>query len=386
MKTKNSYPYWVYTIPVLLLTIVGLFTSFYLALSHYRNYTDIDYSSFCAISRAINCDTVSQSIWSILWGIPLGIWGIFAYLLFFIITIPALQNTRKQRYLWDLLFVVALCYAIFDVYFGYISSIKIHAYCVMCLLSYAVTLGLLFTTWIIRRRFNAHSLTFGLRNSVSTILSNKPALITLCVAILFFGSLKFTLPVYWIFEFPVLSKDIATGITEEGNPWIGAEKPILTIKEFTDYQCFQCSKMHLTLRLLVNQHPDTLRLVHHQYPMDDKFNTVLVKEPLHVGSGILALLAIATEKQNKFWQANDALYSIARQGITEFNINKFANKLGLEANQLKQDMYSKETLKLLEEDIRLGLKNKIIGTPSYIIDGTMYAGHLPPGILKKISH
>ena len=385
MKKNTRYPYWVYTIPVLLLTIVGLFTSLYLALSHYRNYTDIDYSSFCAISRAINCDTVSQSTWSILFGIPLAIWGVFAYLLFFIITIPALQNTKKQRYLWDLLFIVALCYTFVDVYFGYISAIKIHAYCIMCLLSYAVTLGLLFTTWIIRRRFNTHSLIFGLRNSTSTILFNKPVLIALCLTICLLGSLKLTLPAYWIFEFPALSKTTSTGVTEDGNPWLGAKKPTLIINEFTDYQCFQCSKMHLTLRLLVNLHPDTLRLVHHQYPMDDKFNTVLVKEPFHVGSGKLAMLAIATEKQNKFWQANDALYSIARQGITEFNINKFAKKLELDPILLKQEMYSKETLHILEKDIRMGLKNRIIGTPSYIIDVKMYAGHLPPEILKKIS-
>ncbi len=382
MKTDKYYPYWVYTIPVPLLSTIGLFTSLYLALSHYRNYTDIDYSSFCAISRAINCDTVSQSPWSILFAIPLAIWGVLAYTLFLIISFPALRDTQKQRYLWDLLFIVALLYSIVDIYFGYISAVKIHAYCIMCLLSYAVTLCLLFNTWIIRRRFNKHSLIFGLRNSLSTLLNNKPILITLCLTILFFASFKLTLPKYWIFEFPALSKEIATGITEDGNPWIGAREPELTIMEFTDYQCFQCSKIHLTLRLLVNQHPNKLRLIHIQYPMDDQFNTVLVKEPFHIGSGKLALLAIATSKQNKFWETNDALYSIARQGIEEFNINKFSKKLGLDSAQLKQDMYSKETFKILEEDIRMGLKNQIIGTPSFIVNGKMYAGHLPPEILK----
>lgn len=370
---------------MLLLALIGLFTSCYLAFSHYRNYTDIGYSSFCALSKAINCDTVSQSPWSILLGVPVAIWGIAAYLTFLIIALPpSLKKQASNLYLWDFLFILALLYSMADISFAYISAIKIKAYCIMCFLSYAVTLGLLFSTWIIRRRFNKHSLFFGLRKSFTELRKNRFISIPLCLTILLFGILAFTLPKYWIYTYPEPAKQLTTGITASGNPWIGAKNPTITIEEFTDYQCFQCSKIHLLLRNLVNQYPTTLRLVHRQYPMDDKFNTVLVKKPFHVGSGQLALLAIATEKQGKFWKANDALYSIARQGVTEFNIAKFAKKLGVDPVQLKQDMYSKETVKILEEDIRRGLKNEIIGTPSFIIDGKMYAGQLPAEILLQL--
>ncbi|MBU3949567.1 MAG: hypothetical protein KJ826_15285 [Proteobacteria bacterium] len=42
-------------------------------------YTDIGYESFCAISKAINCDTVSQSPYSVFLGVPLAIWGVAGY-------------------------------------------------------------------------------------------------------------------------------------------------------------------------------------------------------------------------------------------------------------------------------------------------------------------
>jgi uncharacterized membrane protein/protein-disulfide isomerase len=383
MKTK--LPYKAYTIPILLITMVGIFTSLYLTSSHYRNYTDISYSSFCAISKAINCDTVSQSPWSIFLGMPLALWGTLAYLLFLLITIPALKNDPQRRSLWDLLFVMALLYSLGDIYFGYISAVKIEAYCIMCLLSYGVSFSLLFCTWIIRRRFNKHPLFTGIKNSLVTLGDHRPTLFLIGVTMLLFMIIRVNLPTYWVYEYPQLTKEIATGTTSEGNPWIGARTPSLTIEEFTDYQCFQCSKIHLILRQLVSQYPNILRLVHRQYPMDDKFNTVLVKKPFHVGSGQLALLAIATEKQGKFWQANDALYSIARQGITEFNIAKFAKKLHVDSELLKRDMYSKETVTILEEDIRRGLKNQIIGTPSFIIDGKMYAGQIPAEILLRLT-
>jgi protein-disulfide isomerase len=237
---------------------------------------------------------------------------------------------------------------------------------------------------MIRGRFNSHSYFKGLKRSFSSLLNSKAAV--LAVIILFLASLgtKLFLPAYWVYSYPELSAEVHRGTTDDGRPWVGAEHPSLTIEEFTDYQCFQCGKVHLTLRHLVNAYPNTIRLVHYQYPMDENFNTVLVKEPFHTGSGDLALLAIAAGRQDKFWQVNDALYAIARQELTEFNINKFAKKLELDPVQLKEDMYSLPVVKELENDIRTGLQHNIIGTPSFIINDQVYAGHLPPEVLEKI--
>ncbi len=93
-KTKaiNTLPFPVYLWTIILLAIVGLADSIYLAISHYRIYTDIGYRSFCAISKAINCDTVSQSAYSIFWGVPVPVWGIIGYTFFFV----AFALCRKQ--------------------------------------------------------------------------------------------------------------------------------------------------------------------------------------------------------------------------------------------------------------------------------------------------
>ncbi|WP_417908561.1 vitamin K epoxide reductase family protein [Candidatus Electronema sp. PJ] len=379
-------PYLAYTIPILLLAAIGVAASAYLALSHYRNYTDIGYSSFCAISKAINCDTVSQSSWSVLFGLPLALWGTFVYALFFILALPAQQiNSPERRGLWELLFGLALICSAADVYFGYVSAVEIQAYCIMCLLTYAVSFTLLFLIWIIRRRFNNHSFSVGIRNALFFLSKDRYILSALSCLLAAFICLKIFLPAYWIYEYPEFSTDVHSGVTEEGHPWIGAEHPVMVINEFTDYQCFQCSKMHFVLRQLVARHPDALRLVHHHYPMDENFNTVLVKKPFHTGSGTLALLAIASMQQDKFWFVNDSLYYVIRNGIKEFNISKFAKKAGLDAEQLKKDMYSPVVLKQLQADIWTGLKNKIVGTPAFIINGKVYQGQIPAEILKKVT-
>lgn len=383
MKQK-TLPYRVYTVPILILAAFGIAASAYLGLSHYRNYTDIGYSSFCAISQAINCDTVSQSPWSILLGIPVALWGILGYTIFFILSLPAQVNTEERRGLWDLLFLIALLFSLIDLFFGYITAVKIESYCIVCLFTYVVSFALLFQTWIIRRRFNKHSLFTGLKSSLRFLIRGKIVMIPLVILVLVFGTLRIVMPTYWEYRYPQLSQNIAKGVTEEGHPWIGAENPELIIKEFTDYQCFQCSKVHFFLRQLVDKYPDKIRLVHYHYPMDENFNTVLVKEPFHTGSGELALLTIAASRQGKFWEANDALYTVIRHGIAALNIQKFAEKLQLDAEQLKKDMHSESALKQVESDIRTGLKNNIIGTPSFIVDGKVYTGRLPNEILDII--
>jgi len=381
---KNRFPYWVYSTPAPLLAIIGLLASIYLAISHYRNYTDVAYSSFCAISKSINCDTVSQSSWSILFGLPLALWGILAYTITFIISLLAQKNTLERRYLWELLFSISFLFTIADIYFGYIASIKIKSYCIVCLLTYGVSMGLLLITYIVRKRFNVHPLSSGMRGSIVFLKQNKRYLFILLTCLLTFVVVRLTIPTYWIYQYPELSKNTATGLTAEGNPWIGAVNPDVTINEFTDYQCFECSKAHLMLRILVDKFPDRVRLVHHHYPMDEKYNTVLVKEPFHTGSGELALLAIAAAKQGKFWQTNDALYGIGRQGLLEINTAKFTKKLDLEMTKLKKDMYSEDALKKLESDIRTGLKKGIPGTPSFIINGVVYVGHIPLKVLNQV--
>ncbi|MCI5124846.1 MAG: hypothetical protein D3925_10295, partial [Candidatus Electrothrix sp. AR5] len=173
MKQK-TLPYRVYTVPILILAAIGIAASAYLGLSHYRNYTDIGYSSFCAISQSINCDTVSQSPWSILLGLPVALWGILGYTVFFLLALPAQVNTKERRGLWDLLFLIALLLSLIDLFFGYITAIKIESYCIVCLLTYVVSFALLFLIWIIRRRFNSHSLFTGIQKGLGFLLQKKP--------------------------------------------------------------------------------------------------------------------------------------------------------------------------------------------------------------------
>jgi protein-disulfide isomerase len=197
--------------------------------------------------------------------------------------------------------------------------------------------------------------------------------------------LKLYLPHYWEYQFPEPNHSLPNGTTVNGHPWIGATNPTLTIEEFSDYQCFQCAKMHLYLRQLVSDNPKTLRLVHRNYPMDNEVNPYIAPDPFHVGSARLALLSIAAMNQNKFWQVNDVILKVVREKKGLIDIREIANQAQADSKALAETIYAKQTIKTLETDIRDGLRHKITGTPTYVINGEVYIGSLPKMIFKELN-
>jgi len=172
-------------------------------------------------------------------------------------------------------------------------------------------------------------------------------------------------------------------VTEDGHPWIGAPNPVVEITEFADYQCFQCWKMHQVLRRIVAEFPDKVRLVHVHYPMDHTVNPI-VHEPFHIGSARMAEMAIYAMKRGKFWEMNDYLYYHWRlNGMV--SMHRAATKLGLDEGEMRRAVRSKYVKEvLLKLNIRRGMKRRILGTPSFIIDGKVYEGSFPFKIIDSL--
>ena len=383
-KPVIPLPFPVYLWTFVALAIMGLADAIYLSISHYRVYTDIGYASFCAISKAINCDTVSQSPYSILWGAPVPVWGVFGYLCVLVLLPFAVSKEAGKERIWPFLFWIFLGFSLYSLALGLISALYIHSYCMMCIVSYAINFLLLFYAWLIRRRFGNNRLIADSFLDVRFLWHKKRPrimLLTLVFGAVFLAMItKF--PAYWNLAPPPPSESISTGVTEDGHPWIGAIAPVIEITEFTDYQCFQCKKMHFFLRRLIDTHSDKIRLVHRHYPMDHKVNPI-VKEPFHVGSAAMSLLAIYAQSKGKFWEMNDILFNT---GLAEEAINTktLLKQAGVDTGDTAMNIYDPQNQIRLLTDVRDGMKLGITGTPAYIIEEQLYLGQIPPDILARI--
>lgn len=379
----RALPFRLYFYIVLGLSVCGLMASVYLSVSHYRVYTDMGYRSFCAISRAINCDTVSQSSYAIFLNVPVPVWGIVGYFFFMLFLFLAENGKQKQARLWTITFLLALLFSLYSLALAFISSYYIGAYCLVCIFTYAINFLLAYYTWLITTRFSREHFAGRIRADIEYLKSGKKKIALLTgTFILIAGAMILFFPAYWNIGTAESAVRLPTGVTEDGHPYIGADSPKVVITEYTDYLCFQCKKMHFYLRELVKRHPDKIRLVHRHFPMDHKFNPI-VKIPFHQGSGIMALVAIDLVKTGKFWQANDYFYSIA--GKTEkINLHQMAGKLGLNVKDLTGALSDPTTRRQLNSDILQGLEIGLTGTPAYVINGNVYHATIPPEILKTV--
>ena len=381
-KDIRPLPFGIYFWSVVSITLVGLIVSIYLSVSHYRVYTHIGYRSFCAISRAINCDTVSQSSYSIFLNLPVPVWGVIGYGFLFLCLLLAGSKGAQRKRMWAIAFWILLVFTCYSVILALISTFLIESYCIMCIVLHAVNLILLFYAWLIRKRFSKAGLVKDTQEDIFFLWKDRTRnLAALSLFIFAVIGIWIFYPVYWHFQAPPLSDHIPSGMTDSGHPWIGAESPTLEIMEFADYQCFQCKKMHFFLRQLVAKHTDKLRLIHRHYPMDHNVNPI-VKEPFHEGSGMMALIAISAARLDKFWPVNDYLFGIAGKAHV-IDIRELAQEVGLDFEALQRNMNDRKTKTELRRDIWKGNKLKIMGTPAYVIDGQVYQGHIPPEIIKK---
>ena len=381
-KSIQPLPFAVYFYTVVFLALVGLIASLYLSYSHYRVYTDIGYKSFCAISKDINCDTVSQSPYSLFLSLPVPVWGIVGYIFFLLFLLMAKNKDAENKRVWTLLFLIAAAFTLYSIFLAAISTFYIHSYCIMCLVLYAVNFLLLFYTRMICSRFKSSGFVDGFKKDIRFLKTRRSSVIGLFTPF-FAGILLLMLffPAYWQFDPPVLLSKINSGITKDGHPWIGSENPKLIITEYTDYKCFQCKKMHFFLRQLIAKHPDKIRLIHRNFPMDHSINPV-VKEPFHIGSGKMALMAMHAATQNKFWQMNDILFEMTLENDV-IDVRELAVQLGMDPNALARSLNDQAARKLLQHDIISALKLQINGTPAYVINGNVYLAQIPPEIIKN---
>ena len=132
-KTSLPLPFPCYFWTVMVITLLGLAAAVSLAVSHYRLFTDPAYSSFCAISKSINCDTVSQSPYAVLWGVPIAVWGVLGYLSFLLMLLLSLGPSAHHQRVWTLLFSMALGFSGYSLALAAISTFLIGSYCILCI-------------------------------------------------------------------------------------------------------------------------------------------------------------------------------------------------------------------------------------------------------------
>jgi protein-disulfide isomerase/uncharacterized membrane protein len=375
-KKQIAFPAWSIWFGFLF-SLLGIFISIKLTQIHVSVHTDPEYHAVCAVSEGVNCETVAFSPYSVFLGLPVSVWGILGYVTIGIIALWALHPKRLHSQ-WGLgiLFLLATFSVTASAALAYISITRIDSLCLFCLASYIINL-LLLTVAIVAWRGSQIPLWQLIRDDLHALFF-RPALLSGLIAAVggVLGALFAFMPVYW--QAPGWSgiPTLHCG-TENNHSWTGATNPMLTVVEFSDYECPHCRIAHKNVRLWVAEYPEKIRLVHRHLPLDMACHPRL-QRPFHKRACEFAKAAECASLQGMFWEMNDALFSIQdRINARDVDLIEIAVRLGLNRLKFKNCLETDAVAARIRADIEESMNRRLRGTPTFIINNRKFMGKIP---------
>ena len=147
--------------------------------------------------------------------------------------------------------------------------------------------------------------------------------------------------------------------------------PEVTLVVFSEFQCPFCSRAEASLKATLERYPQGVRVVFKHYPL-----------PFHKEADEAARAAIAAHKQGKFWELHDVLFEQQRE-MSKYKDDPdslmvgLAQQVSLEPKRFQKDYSAKATMSKLAQDMELGQRLGVRGTPTIFINGVRVVGAQP---------
>jgi uncharacterized membrane protein/protein-disulfide isomerase len=360
-----------------LLCLLGVAVSVELSRIHVFVHTDPSYHTLCAVSEAVNCETVAASPWAVFAGLPVSLWGVLGYL---VMGILALWGWSKKRlhptWPWGLLLLLSSFSVAASAILAYISFTRIDSLCLFCMTSYALSLALLVVAVLATRTPSRRSVNLLGQDAKAAIARPRVLLPLALVGLVAVVLLEVYVPPYWRTPGWADLPSLAAGTDQQGHHWIGAEKPALTLIEFSDYECPHCRAAHKNIRLMAGKLANQVRLVHRHLPLDMACHPGIGR-PFHARACLFAEAAECAALQGRFWEMNDALFSMQeRVKAKDMDPVDLAVRLGLDRRRFKHCLESHETAPRVQADLHESMERRLDGTPTFIVGEKVFLGRL----------
>jgi protein-disulfide isomerase len=156
----------------------------------------------------------------------------------------------------------------------------------------------------------------------------------------------------------------------KGAPVKGAKDALVTIVQWSDYQCPFCSRVEPTINKVMEDYKGKVRVVWRDLPL-----------PFHPNALPSAIAARAAGEQGKFWEMHDKLFADqAHEDRATFE--KYAQELGLNMGKFKAALDAQKGKEAIEADSAAGGKIGAHGTPAFFVNGKFLSGAQPYEMFK----
>ncbi|NEP63291.1 MAG: thioredoxin domain-containing protein [Symploca sp. SIO2G7] len=157
------------------------------------------------------------------------------------------------------------------------------------------------------------------------------------------------------------------------SPTTGATEFKTVLLEFSDFQCPFCAQAQKTLKPLIAKYQDEVTLVYKHFPLAS----------IHPQAMSAAKAAWAADKQGKFWEYHDALFSQQDELGEELYLD-IAQTLNLDLEQFNYNRNSNAADTAIQQDLQLAAKLELSGTPFFLIQSENFSGAVQLSAIEKV--
>ena len=162
----------------------------------------------------------------------------------------------------------------------------------------------------------------------------------------------------WLMEEPRLPP-----ISEVNVPTLGSQKALVTIVEFSDFQCPFCRNSQDAIKEVLKNYKSEVRLVFKHLPLD-----------IHAQAFPAARAAFCAGEQGAFWPYHDALF--LSEDLSSEALNTLATNIHLDLTKFGKCVESEPSRAAVQMDLEEARKFGINSTPTFVINGKLFRGAL----------
>ncbi|MEX0877424.1 MAG: DsbA family protein [Candidatus Spechtbacterales bacterium] len=155
---------------------------------------------------------------------------------------------------------------------------------------------------------------------------------------------------------------LSNEVTAEDHVAGNAESGVVLVA-YEDFQCPACRSYTPMLKEMKEEYGDSIAFVFRHFPL----------RQIHRNAQLASQAAVAAESQGMFWEMHDMLYaeqpSWSNIGNPEDTFVGYAEDLGLNTEQFRNDMLSDASEQRVNNDYDSGFSSGVSGTPTFFLNG-----------------
>lgn len=162
-------------------------------------------------------------------------------------------------------------------------------------------------------------------------------------------------------------------VETDDDPQVGPHDALLTIVEFSDFQCPFCKDAFPIIKDLLASHGDKIRFIYRDFPV----------QSLHPLAQTAAEAGECAHAQGKFFPYHDKLF-INQDSLTSNSFVAFAQELNMDVAAFSTCLTKHTFTQEVNQDYSAGVTAGVTGTPTFFVNGRRVPGVIPRDIWEKI--